>query len=185
MAARGKPRVGISACLLGEPVRWDGTHRRDAPLLRALGPRVAWVPVCPELELGLGVPRAPIRLVGRPDSPRLVEERSGRDWTAGMRALADRRIEELLALGLDGWVTKARSPSCGLRRVAVHPAGGGAPARRGAGAFVRALRARLPRLPIEDEVRLADPAVRRRFLAKVAAHRAARQGAARRERRPG
>lgn len=170
------PRIAISACLLGRPVRWDGTDRRDPLLAEALAPEVEWVPVCPEVELGMGVPREPIRLVGAPAAPRLVGERSGTDHGDAMRALADRRAAELAALGVDGLVTKRDSPSCGLAGVRVWPEDGGAPRREGTGAFVRVLAARLPLLPIEEEDRLHDPAVRAAFLARVRA-RAARRAA--------
>lgn len=155
--------MGISSCLLGEKVRYDGRDKRHALLLETLGPAVEWVPVCPELELGLGVPREPIRLVGRVDAPRLLGERSGADHTDAMRRWAERRLEELDARGIDGWVTKARSPSCGLRGVPVH-GGDGEPREAGVGAFVRALRERLPGLPIADEEQLEDPGFRARFL---------------------
>lgn len=163
-----RPRVGISACLLGQEVRWNGEHRREPWLVEVLGERVEWVPVCPEVELGLGVPREPIRLVGDPGSPRLVAERSGRDHTSAMIRLAEERVGALAALGLAGYVTKRDSPSCGLAGVPVHPGGPPAPpAPAGTGLFVRVLRARMPGLAVEDEVRLRDPAVREAFLARL------------------
>lgn len=171
-----RPRLGISACLLGQPVRWDGGHRRDAVCVELLGPRVEWVPVCPEVEVGMPVPRPPIRLTGRREAPRLVAEPSGEDWTVRMAGLAARRVEQLAALGLDGWVTKRDSPSCGLAGVLVQPAEGGPARPEGVGAFVAVLRARLPLLPIEEEDRLHDPAVRERFLALVLASAARRGG---------
>ena len=109
------------------------------------------------------MPREPIRLVGRADAPRLLGERSGVDLTEAMRRWAERRVEELAALGIDGWVTKARSPSCGLRDVPVHPEDG-EPREAGVGAFVRALRERLPGLPIADEEQLEEAGFRARFL---------------------
>lgn len=166
-------RVGVSACLLGEEVRWDGRHKRDGALLEALGPLVEWVPVCPEVELGLGAPREPIRLAGPAAAPRLVAERTGADLTAAMEAFARRRVGELLALDLDGWVTKRSSPSCGLSGVPVHPApaeGGGRPRPEGTGAFVRVLVAALPALPIEEAEALHDPARRARFVARLRAY---------------
>lgn len=163
-----KLRVGVSSCLLGNAVRWDGRHRRDAFLVDVLGEHVEWVPVCPELEVGMGVPREPIRLVGDPRSPRLLGERSGKDHTAAMQRFAEARVRELAALGLAGWVTKSGSPSCGLSHVPVHPArGGGAPRRCGIGVFVRVLAERMPLLPVEDEVRLLDAAARDAFVERV------------------
>ncbi len=168
--ATAKPRLGVSACLLGEKVRYDGQHRRDAFLVDVLGPFVEWVPVCPELELGMGVPREPIRLVGSAAAPRLVAERSGKDHTDAMLRFAAARVRELQKLDLAGWVTKKDSPSCGLERVRVHGARGGPPRREGVGLFVRVLAARMPLLPIEEEGRLNDPALRDGFIERIFAH---------------
>src|SRR5512140_1734220 len=123
--APARIRIGVSSCLLGKKVRYDGQHKRDDFLTEVLDPFVEWVPVCPELELGLGVPREPIRLVGpaagADAAPRLVAERSGQDHTAAMQAYAERRVAELARADLDGYVTKKGSPSCGMERVRVHP----------------------------------------------------------------
>jgi uncharacterized protein YbbK (DUF523 family)/uncharacterized protein YbgA (DUF1722 family) len=166
-----KPRVGVSSCLLGRNVRWDGRNKRDAFLVDVLGEHVEWVPVCPELEVGMAVPREPIRLVGDPRSPRLLGERTARDHTAAMRRFAEARVRALRALDLAGYVTKRDSPSCGLARVPVHAQRAGrAPRRSGVGAFVRVLLARMPLLPVEDEARLEDPEARGAFLERVFAH---------------
>jgi uncharacterized protein YbbK (DUF523 family) len=183
--ARAKLRLGVSACLLGEDVRWDGRNKRDPFVVEVLGAVVEWVPVCPEVELGLGVPREPIRLVGPAASPRLVAERSGQDHTRAMLRLAEARVRELSRLDLDGYVTKRDSPSCGLSRVPVHPARGGPPRRAGAGLFARVLAARLPRLPLVEEPALADGAARARFLARVRAYRRAKRAARARQGRVG
>ncbi|WP_242396042.1 DUF523 domain-containing protein [Anaeromyxobacter oryzisoli] len=173
-----RPRVGVSACLLGAKVRYDGGDRRDAIVVEALGRLFEWVPVCPEVEVGMAVPREPIRLVGSPGAPRLVGERSGRDHTVAMRAYAERRVAALAAEGLAGYVTKASSPSCGLEGVRVWPDAGGPPRLEGVGAFVAELRARLPLLPVEEEGRLADPAVRARFVERILAYDRRRRAAA-------
>src|SRR6266436_4047539 len=123
-------RLGISACLLGHEVRWDGGHKRDHFLAETLGRFVEWVPVCPEVELGLGVPREPIRLEGDPAAPRLVAANSRRDLTRAMTRLARARAAELARLDLVGYVFKKDSPSCGMERVRVHGEGG-RPLRRG------------------------------------------------------
>lgn len=167
---RAKLRLGVSACLLGREVRYDGQHKRDPFLVDVLGAFVEWVPVCPELELGLGVPREPIRLVGRSTAPRLVAERSGADHTAAMRALAEERVAGLEAEDLSGYVTKKDSPSCGLERVRVWSAAGGPPRRDGVGAFARVLVARMPLLPVEEEGRLHDPALRESFIESIFAY---------------
>jgi uncharacterized protein YbgA (DUF1722 family)/uncharacterized protein YbbK (DUF523 family) len=169
--ARTRLRLGVSACLLGKKVRYDGQHKRDAFLTETLEPFVEWVPVCPELEVGMGVPREPIRLVGRPGAPRLLGDRSGQDHTASMRAYSERRVAELAALDLAGYVTKKDSPSCGMERVRVWSAtGGGPPRREGVGAFARVLLEALPLLPVEEEGRLHDPALRESFVERIFAH---------------
>ncbi len=169
--ARTKLRLGVSACLLGRKVRYDGQHKRSALLVDALGPHVEWVEVCPEAELGLGVPREPIRLVAAgAGATRLVAEKSGRDLTEAMARFAEARVRELAKLDLDGWVTKKDSPSCGMERVRVHPPRGGTPRRDGTGAFLRVLAARLPLLPIEEEGRLEDAALRESFVERIFAY---------------
>ncbi|MBI4601024.1 MAG: DUF523 domain-containing protein [Planctomycetes bacterium] len=161
-------RIGVSSCLLGAEVRYDGGHRRDRFLVRELGPYVEWVPVCPELEVGMGVPREPVRLVrlvraGR--RVRMVGVESGRDWTEAAEEYARRRVRTLEGMELSGYVTKSRSPSCGLEVEVRSPSG--APAGAGRGLFAAELARRLPWLPIEEESRLRDPAVRERFLERV------------------
>ncbi|HEX9049683.1 MAG TPA: DUF523 and DUF1722 domain-containing protein [Anaeromyxobacter sp.] len=167
---RTRLRLGVSSCLLGRKVRYDGQHKRNAFLVEVLGASVEWVPVCPELELGLGVPREPIRLVGAAAAPRLLAERSGTDHTDAMLRFARARVRELEALGLDGWVTKKDSPSCGMERVRVHRAAGGPPRRDGVGLFVRVLMDRMPLLPVEEEGRLEDPALRESFVERIFAY---------------
>jgi uncharacterized protein YbgA (DUF1722 family)/uncharacterized protein YbbK (DUF523 family) len=162
-------RVGISGCLLGHEVRYDGGHKRDPFLTDTLGRFVEWVPFCPEVELGLGIPREPIRLEGNPAAPRLVATRSGADLTAAMTRLARARAEHLARLDLVGYVLKKDSPSCGMDRVRVHGASG-RPARRGTGLFARALMERLPLLPVEEEGRLNDPGLRENFIERLFAH---------------
>ena len=161
-----KIRLGVSACLLGQSVRYDGGHKRDAFLTDTLGPFVEWVPVCPEVEIGLGVPRPPIRLIGDSGAPRLVVERTGEDLTARMRRWARGRIRELEALGLHGYVLKRSSPSCGLVRVRVYDEEG-RPGRVGRGVFAAALTDALPLLPVEEEGRLNDAALRESFIERV------------------
>ncbi|HKB10375.1 MAG TPA: DUF523 domain-containing protein [Vicinamibacterales bacterium] len=160
-----RPRVGVSACLLGERVRYDGGDKRDAWLVEILGPEVDWMPVCPEVEAGFGTPREPMNL-GRDARGRivLVTDRARDDLTTRMIDFASRRVEELAGAGLDGYVLKAGSPSCGLD-VAVDGGAG-----RGRGMFAAALTGRMPGLPLADERELADPAARDSFVARVFAH---------------
>ena len=161
-----KPRVGVSACLLGREVRWDGGHKRDRFLVDALGPHVEWVPVCPEVELGLGIPRPAIRLETRAAALALVDPKSGADHTAAMTSFSRERVRALEALELCGYVLKKSSPSCGLERVKVHGPRGGV-TRTGTGLFAAALRSALPSLPVEEEGRLADMRLRESFLVRV------------------
>jgi uncharacterized protein YbgA (DUF1722 family)/uncharacterized protein YbbK (DUF523 family) len=162
-------RLGVSACLLGQEVRYDGGHKRDRFLTDTLGRWVEWVPVCPEVELGLGIPREPIRLEGDPDEPRLIATRTGADHTRAMTRLARARAEQLAAQDLCGYVLKKDSPSCGMERVRVY-AGRGAPSRRGVGLFARALLERSPLLPVEEEGRLNDPVLRENFVERLFAY---------------
>jgi uncharacterized protein YbgA (DUF1722 family)/uncharacterized protein YbbK (DUF523 family) len=174
-------RVGISACLLGQEVRYNGGHKRDAFLTDTFGRWVEWVSVCPEVELGMGTPRPAIRLE-RPSEidgeVRLVMPSTGQDYTAPMRAWAARRAESLAAMDLDGYVLKKDSPSCGMERVKVYPGAGGtgAPTKDGRGLFAEALIARLPDLPVEEEGRLNDPLLRENFIARVFVHHRWREG---------
>jgi len=174
-----RPRIGVSSCLLGEAVRYNGGHKRDAFLLDVLGPYVEWVAVCPEVEIGLGTPRPAIRLVrigqGDRDNIRLVTPETGADHTAAMRRWAERRVEELAAADLDGYVLKKGSPSCGMEQIELYPSEGGAPDKTGRGLFAAALLERLPHLPVEDEGRLNDPLVRESFISRVFLHLRRRQ----------
>ena len=162
-------RVGISACLLGQEVRFDGGHKRDVFLTDLLGPFVEWVPICPEVELGLGIPRETIRLEGDVTSPRLIAPKSGTDHTIAMQRLARTRVEALGQEQLVGFVLKKDSPSCGMERVRVYTHGG-PPARTGVGAFARVLMERTPLLPVEEEGRLHDARLRENFVERLFAY---------------
>ena len=164
-----RPRVGISACLLGQTVRYDGGHKRDQFLTHVLGRYVEWVPVCPELEVGMGVPREPVRLVGSANDPRMIAERSHTDWTEKMQAYAKRHVEALARMRLDGFVLKKDSPSCGMERVRVYGMRG-VPTRTGRGVFARALTNRIPLLPTEEEGRLSDLRLRENFIERIFAY---------------
>jgi uncharacterized protein YbgA (DUF1722 family)/uncharacterized protein YbbK (DUF523 family) len=164
--AVGKVRLGVSACLLGENVRYDGQHKLDRYIRDTLGRYVEFVPVCPEAECGLGVPRESMRLVGDPAAPRLVTTRSDLDLTDRMLAWAERRVDELEREGLHGFIFKAKSPSSGMERVKVFNAKGGV-IGKGAGLFARKFMERYPLLPVEDEGRLSDPDLRENFIERV------------------
>ena len=146
-------RLGVSACLLGQQVRYDGGHQLDRYLVDTLGQYVEWVPVCPEVEVGLSIPRESMRLEGDPENPRLVAPKSGTDYTDRMVAWARMRAEQLADEGLHGFVFKKNSPSSGLYRVRVYNEHG-MPERVGTGMFPREMQRRFPLLPMEEEGRL-------------------------------
>lgn len=159
-------RVGISACLLGVRVRYDGSHKHDPYLTDMLGAYVDWVPVCPEVEVGMSTPRESVRMVGAVESPRLLGVRSGTDWTDRMRQYAHARVAAIRALDLDGYVLKSKSPSCGMERVKVYTEAG-MPHASAPGLFARELMAQLPSLPVEEEGRLHDPPLRENFIVRL------------------
>lgn len=162
-------RIGISACLLGEQVRYDGGHKRDAFLAEVLARQVEFVPVCPEVEMGLGAPREPMRLERQDGSVRMITVTSRIDQTSRLETWAARRLDELAGLDLSGYVLKADSPSCGPDRVKVFD--GASIEQSGRGLFAAALLEHFPNLPVEDERRLADPSVRDDFMRRVIAYR--------------
>jgi uncharacterized protein YbgA (DUF1722 family)/uncharacterized protein YbbK (DUF523 family) len=169
MSTQEPIRIGISSCLLGQKVRFDGGHKRDAFLVDTFGTFVEWVPVCPEVELGLGTPREALRLVRKGDDIRMVNTRSGRDISTEMRQWAQARVDALAGERLCGYVLKKDSPSCGMERVKIYAEAGMAE-KTGRGFFAEALMARFPRLPVEEEGRLSDPRLRDNFVERVFAY---------------
>jgi uncharacterized protein YbgA (DUF1722 family)/uncharacterized protein YbbK (DUF523 family) len=159
-------RLGISTCLLGEKVRYDGGHKLDRFLTDTLGRYVEYVPVCPEVECGLPVPREAMHLTGDPADPRLVTVRTGEDKTEQMMRWARRRVVELEKENLSGYIFKSKSPSSGMERVKVYDEHG-RPAKTGVGLFARAFMEHFPLLPAEEEGRLQDPAIRENFIERV------------------
>jgi len=162
-------RVGISACLLGKKVRFDGGHKQDRFLTDTLGRYFQWVAVCPEVEVGLPVPRPTLRLEMAGDEVRLAMPKEGRDITREMRTWAKRRAAGLEDKDLCGYVLKKDSPSCGMERVKVYR-DKGPPAKTGRGLFAEALLERLPNLPVEEEGRLHDPRLRENWITRVFAY---------------
>jgi uncharacterized protein YbgA (DUF1722 family)/uncharacterized protein YbbK (DUF523 family) len=160
-------KILVSACLLGEKVRYDGGHKRDLFLNETLGPFVEWVPVCPEVDCGLPIPREAMRLVGDPKHPLLITNKTGIDHTERMERWAAARLEELSRLDLCGYICKKDSPSSGMERVKVYGGGSGVPARTGAGVFTRMFMERFPRIPVEEEGRLTDPVLREMFVERI------------------
>jgi uncharacterized protein YbgA (DUF1722 family)/uncharacterized protein YbbK (DUF523 family) len=170
-----KIKLGISTCLLGENVRFDGGHKLDRYLKDTLGQYVEYVPVCPEVECGFGVPRESFRLVGHPDAPRLVTTRTKQDHTERMAAWAEKRVKELEKEDLCGYIFKSGSPSSGMERVKVYD-DNGVPAKVGVGLFARVFREHFPLLPLEEEGRLNDPKLRENFIERIFALKRWRDG---------
>lgn len=167
-------RLGVASCLLGSQVRFDGGHKRDRFVTDLLGRFVEWVPVCPEVEVGMGTPRPALRLVDEGDGVRMVEIESGRDHTRRMKEFAARRVRALRELELCGYVLKKNSPSCGMTRVKVFGAKG-VPRRDGRGLYASALMQAYPHVPVEEEGRLNDPVLRENFIERVFAYRRLRE----------
>jgi uncharacterized protein YbgA (DUF1722 family)/uncharacterized protein YbbK (DUF523 family) len=166
MPCMKKLRIGVSTCLLGETVRYDGGHALDRYITGTLGQHMEFVPVCPEMEAGLGVPREPLRLIGDPDSPRLVTVNTKRDLTDTMIEWAKRRVKGLEKEDLRGFIFKSKSPSSGMERVKVYTEQGIA-VKKGVGIFARAFMEHFPRIPVEEEGRLNDPRLRENFIERI------------------
>ncbi len=161
--------IGVSSCLLGEKVRYDGGHKHDRYITDTLGRFFNFIPVCPEVGCGLPVPREAMRLEGNPAEPRLVTGRSRIDLTEKMIDYCTGKVEELAGADLCGFIFKKGSPSSGLFRVKVY--GSGVPVSRGRGLFAAAVAKRFPYLPVEEEGRLYDMDLRGNFIERVFAYR--------------
>src|SRR4030043_245731 len=161
-----KIRLGISTCLLGENVRYDGGHKLDRFLTDTLGQYVEYVPVCPEVECGLPIPRESMHLEGDPESPRLVTLRTKQDMTERMVSWAKKRVVELEKGGLYGFIFKSDSPSSGMERVRVYNEKG-MPVKKGVGMFAGIFMEHFPLLPVEDEGRLHHPKLRENFIERI------------------
>lgn len=159
-------KIGVSACLLGQPVRFDGSHKHDRYITGILGEYLEFVPVCPEVEAGFPIPRETFRLVGDPNAPRFMTTRGQVDHTERMTAWAERRVRELEKENLCGFIFKSDSPSSGLMRVKVYNAKGMAD-KKGIGVFARAFTRHFPLLPVEEEGRLNDAGLREMFIEQI------------------
>ena len=167
-------KIGISTCLLGENVRYDGGHKHDRFLTDTLGQYVEYVPVCPEVQCGFGIPREAMRLIGDPASPRLVTTHTSQDMTERMLAYAGARVAELEKEDLGGFIFKSGSPSSGMERMRVYN-DKGMPSLQGVGLFARAFMEHFPLLPVEEEGRLHDPLLRENFIERIFALKRWRQ----------
>ncbi|MGD9548245.1 MAG: YbgA family protein [Candidatus Krumholzibacteriia bacterium] len=162
-------RIGVSSCLLGQEVRYDGGHKHYRYATDVLAEYFTLVPVCPEVEVGMAIPRETVRLQGDPAAPRMVAPRSGEDWTDRMNAWSRKRTRELAAEDLCGYLFKKNSPSCGVFRLKVYQ-DKGMPDHGGRGLFAAAFIAANPLLPVEEEGRLSDPHLRENFIERVFAY---------------
>ncbi len=162
-----KIRLGISSCLLGNKVRYDGQHKYDNWLVEELGKYVDYVPVCPEVECGLSVPREAMHLVGNPENPRLVTIKTGKNLTHQMLSFCEKKVRELGNEKLCGFVFKSRSPSSGMERVKVYPENHGIAEKKGIGIFANQFMKAFPYLPVEEEGRLQDPILRENFIERI------------------
>jgi uncharacterized protein YbgA (DUF1722 family)/uncharacterized protein YbbK (DUF523 family) len=166
--------IGISICLLGENVRYNGGHALDRFLRDTLGKYVHYVPVCPEVECGLGIPREAMRLVGDPEQPHLVTSRTGIDHTERMEAWARKRAAELETEEMCGFIFKSDSPSSGMERVKVYDSKG-MPRKIGVGLFARIFMEHFPLTPVEEDGRLHDPILRENFIERIFTYRRYRE----------
>jgi len=158
--------IGISSCLLGEKVRYDGGHKWDRYITDTLGEYFDWLPVCPEVEFGLAIPRESMHLVGDFDNPRLITTRTGIDHTEGMLEWVKTKLKILEQVDLYGFIFRSRSPSSGIGGVTVYTPSG-MPGRKGAGLFGGAFLRRFPLVPVIDDGRLHDPKLRENFIERV------------------
>lgn len=173
-ATQERIRVGVSSCLLGERVRWNGDHKQDHYVKDVLGEYFEWVPVCPEFETGMGVPRETVRLVKTGNRVRMLGTKTAEDWTGRMEEFSRNKTAGLRDSGLSGFIFKKGSPSCGMERVPLYNGKGGA-AGSGSGLFAGRFRETFPLVPVEEEGRLNDPRLRENFIVRVFAfHRLGR-----------
>lgn len=162
-------RIGMSMCLLGAKVRFDRGHKKDRYITDTLGRFFEFVPVCPELEVGMGVPREPVRLVNSSGHTRMVGVKSGTDWTEIMNKYSVEKVQVLKNSSLSGFILKSDSPSCGMERVRIYTEAG-MPLKNGRGLFADVLMKELPLLPVEEEGRLNDSRIRENFIVRVFAY---------------
>jgi len=165
-----KIKIGISSCLLGNNVRYDGGHKWDRYVTETLEEYFEWVPVCPEVEYGLPIPREAMHLVGEPATPRLVTVRTGIDHTSGMLKWSDKKLKDIENEELCGFIFKSRSPSSGISGVKVYTPSG-MPSRRGTGIFGGAFMRHFPIIPVIDDGRLHDPQLRENFIERIFVYR--------------
>jgi uncharacterized protein YbbK (DUF523 family)/uncharacterized protein YbgA (DUF1722 family) len=169
-----KLKIGVSGCLLGNAVRFDGQHARSNFVLELAKEHAEFISFCPEVEMGMSVPRETVRLVQQNGEIVMKGSRSSKDYTSQMRDFSYTKAKALIALDLDACIVKSKSPSCGMERVKVYLENGH-PTKRGSGMFTATLQDLAPDLPIEEEGRLNDPVLRENFFLRVYARRRVKQ----------
>ena len=162
-----KIKIGMSSCLLGEEVRWDGDHKHDQYVRDVLGSYFDYVSICPEVDVGMGVPRETVALYGTLENPKMITKRSKTDWTKKMNHYTKDRIHELTKENLCGYVFKSKSPSCGIGKVPIYSEFGSSRIRYGSGMFTSSFIKAFPLVPVEDEGRLHDPVIRENFIVRI------------------
>ncbi len=162
-----KIKIGMSSCLLGEEVRWDGDHKYDQYVRDVLGSYFDYVSICPEVDVGMGVPRETVALYGTLENPKMITKRSKTDWTKKMNHYTKDRIHELTKENLCGYVFKSKSPSCGIGKVPIYSEFGSSRMRHGSGMFASSFVKVFPLVPVEDEGRLHDPVIRENFIVRI------------------
>ena len=162
-----KIRIGVSSCLIGEKVRWNGDHKQDRYVREILSRYFEYIPVCPEMEVGMGVPRETVALYGDPEKPSMISKKTQTDWTKPMGKYIKSRINTLSADDLCGYIFKSKSPSCGISRVPLYSEFGSHKVKHGPGMFANAFINSFPLVPTEDEGRLNDPRIRENFIVRV------------------
>jgi uncharacterized protein YbgA (DUF1722 family)/uncharacterized protein YbbK (DUF523 family) len=162
-----KIKIGMSSCLLGEEVRWDGDHKYDQYVRDVLGSYFDYVSICPEVDVGMGVPRETVALYGTLENPKMITKRSKTDWTKKMNHYTKDRIHELTKENLCGYVFKSKSPSCGIGKVPIYSEFGSSRIRYGSGMFTSSFIKAFPLVPVEDEGRLHDQVTRENFIVRI------------------
>ena len=162
-----KIKIGVSSCLLGEKVRWNGDHKQNHYVRVVLAKYFEYVSVCPEMEVGMGVPRETVALYGNLEKSRMISKKTQTYWTKPMKSYIKTRISSLALDNLCGYIFKNKSPSCGLGRIPVYAAFGSNKVRHGMGMFAKEFTENYPLIPTEDEGRLNDPKIRENFIVKV------------------
>ncbi|MCL0044802.1 DUF523 and DUF1722 domain-containing protein [Nitrospinaceae bacterium] len=164
---KNKIKIGVSSCLLGEEVRWNGGHKKDRYVQAALDNYFEYVPTCPEVDVGMGIPRETVALYGVLEDHKMISKKSQTDWTSKMNTYMKGRISTLGKNDLCGYIFKSKSPSCGIGRVPIYSKFGSSKVRYGPGMFASSFMKTLPLIPVEDEGRLHDPVIRENFIVRV------------------